>query len=500
VRRFFFAPDSPRIAALMRIGIGLVLGYDAMRHWPFVIELYSTAGLPRPVFPDTFLAPPALTPVAAVGLHSLLIFATVAVTLGWWTRLSLWVTLALTLWFGLLDLPSTFAKYVVLAAHLLLLLSFSGCGNYWSVDAWITGQNRESCRLSPVWPRRLVQLLICSVYLGAAVTKLRTPEFSTGELLTFSLLDEHFGGYGWARSLAFHPHAMTFLSIATVAFELVFPFLIWVRKARLVMWGLAMLFHAALGVMLHLGYFSPLMFVLLLAFLEEHDLQRLGWFRRTSVRELRPNSHSAWKRGGISLIAWSLIAGVAVGGGISLQRTIDWYGVFRPRTPRALPEVDPADAVMMLVVQGPQEADYFHRIDLGSRVSGNQVFGADAVFRPGMTVFVLAHLIRPHPALTIEGVLIGPEGAELARFEHRAGEHVSYVVRGFELTPGLPAGTYRILMQANGYEVGQKSFELRVPAAMQSGRQARMECSCSGWCGTPFAVAIPSPYTDQQSE
>ena len=51
MKAFFFAPESPRPLALMRIVLGLVLIVEAGVRWPSAIELYSTAGLPMPPFP-----------------------------------------------------------------------------------------------------------------------------------------------------------------------------------------------------------------------------------------------------------------------------------------------------------------------------------------------------------------------------------------------------------------------------------------------------------------
>ena len=114
----------------------------------------------------------------------------------------------------------------------------------------------------------------------------------------------------------------------------------------------------------------------------------------------------------------------------------------------------------MLAGQRMQEEDYVHRVELGSRVQGGRVFGAQRSFRHGMRVYVLTQLLLPHPPLTLEGLLIAPEGQEVARFSQKVEPAFSYAIKGFELTDSLPLGRYRIILQANGYEVAQKSFEL----------------------------------------
>jgi hypothetical protein len=42
VKSFFFAPESPRLLALVRIALGLVLLGNSLLHWLYAIELYST--------------------------------------------------------------------------------------------------------------------------------------------------------------------------------------------------------------------------------------------------------------------------------------------------------------------------------------------------------------------------------------------------------------------------------------------------------------------------
>ena len=115
----------------------------------------------------------------------------------------------------------------------------------------------------------------------------------------------------------------------------------------------------------------------------------------------------------------------------------------------------------MLAERLPPYEDYFHRIELGSRFGGNQMFGASRKFDVGQRVYVLAQLIQPHPAIELEGLLLAPDGGEVARFTHRVDTGVGYAINGFELTPALPAGHYRILLQADGFAIAERQFVLK---------------------------------------
>jgi hypothetical protein len=187
VNAFFFAPESGRSLAAVRIGIALVLLGDALVHLPHGKELYSSAGNPLPVFMGSGWIPPALSPGWTYLLVSVLLVGLLGMALGWRTRAATWLALICFTWIGLHDAAGTFKKYSVISFHLLFLLALTRPGAIWSVDRLVKPIDRME--IVPAWPRRLMGILICSVYLGAAVTKIRLPDFGTGDLVMFSLLD-----------------------------------------------------------------------------------------------------------------------------------------------------------------------------------------------------------------------------------------------------------------------------------------------------------------------
>lgn len=480
--RLLFAPAGPRRLALIRIALGIVLLCHAGCRWRYAVELYSTWGPAMPLFPAAEAidgeAPepkaagnpaayprfhgPVPSPSGAVVLHTLLLFALTAVTAGWQTRTSLMAAAGLLAWLGLSDGAATFAKHIVISLHLLVLLACSGCGRAWSIDALAAVHRGVLCPLQPVWPRRMLQLLVCAVYFGAAMTKLRTPAFLTGDLLTFSLLDDYWGGGPLGIRLSSLPRVVLLLSLATVLFELLFPFLIWVRRLRGPMLAAAFLFHAGMAATMHLSTFSPTMLVALLAFLREDDLTR--WRLPGIGGKPRPFSGDpGWHRRLLSVMAYSLAAAVFVAAGSLAQRHFDWYGAFGRRPldkVLALPAIDEAQWAEMRAERQPAWEDYIHRTAIGKRTSGTQVFGGGERFRHWERAYVVVQFIPVHPELRVEGLLIGPDGVETARFTHRVPRNVGYSVNGFELTDDLPAGTYRVVLQVEGFEFAERTFEL----------------------------------------
>ena len=470
MKAFWFQPESPRSLALVRIGVGLVFLYDAAVRWPFAIELYSASGPAMPMLPTTVFEPTALSAGVTVVLHSLLLFALAAVLVGWKTRTSLLIAFVLSAWFGLLDSPGTFKKYTVIGIHLMLLLSFSECGAVWSID----GRKRRRVNVpvpsSPVWPRRLIQLLLCSLYLGAALTKIRQRDFAVGDLLMFSLLDDMWGG-GWPGMwLATQPRLLVLASLLTIFFEAAFPLLIWVGRLRVPLLLLAAGFHLMLACTMFLGIFSPVMLVLLLAFVDERDLDWLHqWFRRNRADDSREDPVAEQTTSGaVSWIGkpagnWCLfflLASSAALAGFLIQYSADWYGEFRPTRPASFATVDTETMDEILIEQLPRYEDYFHRVELCGRVSNFHAFGEREQFETDMTVHVLARLVPSHPPLGIEYLLIGPDGGEIERRTQQVAASTSHAVQAFPLDADMPAGRYRIILQADGVEVVRFAFEL----------------------------------------
>ena len=190
--RFFFAEQVPYGLALVRILLPLVLLVDVVRRWPFARELYSLDGATAPVAQSYgyYDLLPEFSGTIVVALYSVLVFSLITSSLGWFTRTSLATATVLYTYFGCLDMVSTLTKYVAISAHVLLLLTLARPGLIWSVDAWLKGRRARSpwpsegvraLPTTPVWPQRLIQLLIAIVYFGATMTKLHTPGFFSGE-------------------------------------------------------------------------------------------------------------------------------------------------------------------------------------------------------------------------------------------------------------------------------------------------------------------------------
>src|SRR4029079_1971358 len=132
------------------------------------------------------------------------------------------------------------------------------------------------------------------------------------------------------------------------------------------------------------------MFAGLLAFLEERDVSRIARFLGSlsvwegvraspGISDALTSALSQGERENFTTFrnaGWHLLAaGVFVAAGFSVQYGCDWYGVLGRQSLAHLTELPVADFVEMLAERPLAWEDYFHRVELGSRFGGNQVFG-----------------------------------------------------------------------------------------------------------------------------
>ena len=320
----------------MRILLAGALLLDAALRWPYCIELYSSAGQVFPAFASSGLELSPLGPSATLLFYSVLVVVLAMLVVGWHSRLCAILAFGLIGWFSLLDAAATLTKYTAISMHLLLLMCFAQPGGVWSVDAWRRARRRAGVPLAERWPRLLVGILVASIYLGAAITKIRLPDFATGDLLEFSLLDDAYGGRGVGLWLATKPELLVLASYAVIIFELLFPALIWVPAFRRVMLCCGIVFHLALAAMMHLVIFSPVMLAALCAFVRESDLMAIqNVLRRIGLRprQKEPSEETA-ETAPIFMFSWinaglfGLVICGATAGLSFYQYRQDDYGVF----------------------------------------------------------------------------------------------------------------------------------------------------------------------------
>jgi hypothetical protein len=237
--------------------------------------------------------------------HVCILFTIFLFTIGFATR----VTAVLT-WFAVLSYTNRAATTVFgmdTMMNILLIYSMIGpMGAALSVDRlirryWITWRTLRAGRPAPdTIPHspmvsanltiRLIQVHLCIIYLASGLAKrgnawwtgtavwgtLANPEFSPMHLPAYLGFLQFLSHHRWLWEIS-----MNFAALFTLAMEIGFPFLVWIRPLRWIMISMALMLHAGIAVFMGLNTFSLFMVTMLVAFV---PLEVVLWLVRLPGR------------------------------------------------------------------------------------------------------------------------------------------------------------------------------------------------------------------------
>ena len=480
IGRFFYNEEVPFGLALVRILLPLSLLGAMLPRWPVARELYSTDGVTTPLSVTYGYADmlPEVSGTFAVALFTALIFFLITSSVGWCTRISLIASFFLYTYFNLIDAVSTMTKYSVIASHGLLLLGLSQCGSVWSLDSWIAQKKRNRNvwpggpayfrETFPVWPQRLLQLVIAFVYFGSAITKMKTPAFFSGDQLqTWMLSNVNFAN-PIGEKLAMHPAALIVFAYITIVWEVMFIFLVWRGSARLWMLSIGVLFHVMSIITLGLYIFPAICISIYFCFLQENDLQKLASFFRRGKRKcgfagvrkmhLAEQSPSARHRGGIKAPApavMGVVLAVVIVSGIELEYQRDPYGIRKPEGPYELKELDAEFVISKMLAPSPmiRPEDVVSFFDTGSTLVGGMLVNKRREFQQGETVTVQCTLNPPHEDMWFECKLQDADGHTIDRVGQIVYREMLRANFYYKLTEAFIPGRYDLVLTCAGKEV-----------------------------------------------
>jgi hypothetical protein len=485
---------------MVRILLIIPLLYGVVERWPVARELYTTDGAPAPIWENYdypgFLPIPG--PFAGISLYTVMMVALFTSLIGWRTRLSLWIATPLYVYFVSLDSLSTLTKYNVIGSHMLMLLAVSRCGAIWSVDAWLAGVKwlpldradlRSDLRF-PVWPARMFQLLLGIIYFGAAITKMHTPAFFSGDQLMYWMITYLNNDHWLGDRLSQYPLVLVVFGYITIVWEVVFLFTVWRKWSRLPALITGLLFHVMTIFTLGLYIFPAVMCSSYLAFVTEEDMQwffakvrrvyrRLGMARLAAAAWLpaisAPRSWIAW-----NAPAYGAMLVVAAGAGLWLEHRLDCYQVNNPdrmlelQPLSASRELDEQDVRMAISGRSRilREKDKLFAFDLGTIIAGEHLIDHRDEFRQGEPIIAQASFNPPHADAWLECSLhrVRPPGEDSdeetveERAQWRIGgilprENFRYFFRT-RCSCSFRPGEYCMILKSAGQEVGRRRFRL----------------------------------------
>ncbi|MFN0055473.1 MAG: HTTM domain-containing protein [Planctomycetales bacterium] len=493
LNKFFFANEVPYGMALMRIILPWTLLINVFQRWRFAREIYSADGAPAQLADNFgyFNWLPELPGVLTVALFTALTVLLISSSIGWRTRFSLLASTILYTYFGLMDCMSTITKYTVIATHLLLLLGLSQCGAVWSVDAWVRRRNAagivdEASLRSAIWPQRLVQLLLGFMYFGAAITKMHTPAFFSGDQLMYWTMTYINNQHPLGDLLSQYPLVLSVFGYVAITWEIVFLFTVFQRWLKWWALGIGALFHIMTAFTLGLFIFPLVMLASYLAFLTQSEAQAIGefrWLRRLADR-LRgglqriegalPVQRAGWRPKWLSAALFAVTLGGVCLAGVELEHQLDHYRLRGANGPQALRELPQEDVDRLLSGDAPlRQADKLQAFDLGGMIVGEHLIDRRRQFRQGEGIMVQATFSPPHEDLWLECILteareeVDPDGTTQVvpgKLMHRVGQIVprenfrsNFI---FRLAETSPPGEYFLKLRSGSEEIGRRRFTL----------------------------------------
>ena len=292
--RFWFEPQSALPISVFRIFFGTVMVFSLLVQFrkDYLLFFGANAVIPTssidinewhrgPVFDLLLLLPPEDGFRTGFLYFSALMAFFVAVGLA--TRLSL-----ILLFLCYLSLCNHFPLVLMggdnFARIINLFLIFTPCGKRLSIDSLIK-TNPVNQLYSP-WAQRVIQVQLCVIYLVNVLYKFAGEQWRDGSAVYYATRLLDYTKVAIPPFLDF-PIASKILTWSTLALELSFVFVFWIRdkKIRYTMLLLGFFFHLGLDICFGLASFEWVFISTLILFVSAEDIEKL-------LEKLRPKSLS----------------------------------------------------------------------------------------------------------------------------------------------------------------------------------------------------------------
>jgi hypothetical protein len=251
-------------------------------------------------------------------LKGVTVLTLIAGALGFGTRVALPLSaLGHFLIGGILRQYAWFYHTGLVPLYLLCTLSFTPCGDGWSVDAWLRRQrgqpspDPDRATSTYGWARYACWLVIAVPYVFAGMSKLRgglppwwVPQNIKRLLLGSSLKPMHFDFDGALAMLEWPDWAWTLLGISAVLTELSYGSVLFSRWGRRIVPPMTALLHVGILLLQNILFFDLMLLQLVFV-----DVDR--WRRRSVVHSPAPSLESASgeRRAALTLGALTLFLG-----------------------------------------------------------------------------------------------------------------------------------------------------------------------------------------------
>ncbi|MCH8003359.1 MAG: HTTM domain-containing protein [Nanoarchaeota archaeon] len=282
IYEFFFKKEDYTTIGLLRILTAAVILLSLINDLPFVVDYYSDDGVLsgrtsmfRSEFRFTILDYFG-SPTFVIIFYFLLIIFLLLLLIGKYTRFSAIIAFIL--------LSSLHEKNTLilnsgdtLMRLMLFYLAISPSGKCLSLDAIKRNKNIPSKEHKKrqqwyIWPRRLIQIQLAIVYIFAFLPKTGTT-WRDGTAVYYFLANPQFARFN-LEFLGNYIFLVMLMTYATLLIELLFPILVWFKTTRKYMLIAGILLHSSILFASNITFFSLIMIVAHLAFIEPETINR----------------------------------------------------------------------------------------------------------------------------------------------------------------------------------------------------------------------------------
>jgi Vitamin K-dependent gamma-carboxylase len=286
-REFWFQPQPAYPLGLVRIAFGALMVLWALSLLPDLFDFFGSDGVAavRTTNDWGLFAFWSSDAALLIGWWMLLA-AAFMLAIGWHSRVAALVIFVLIVSFERRTYFVFNAGDGLIRIEALLLM-LSACGAALSLDRRRAGQPFWSAELRAPWVVRLMQVQLSLIYLTSVLVKATGDTWQQGTAVSYALRLDDMLILPVPQWLSNDALLMNVVTWGTLALELAIGVLIWNRRLRPWVLGAGVVMHMLIMLSINVGFFTPAMFVLYLAFVPPDRVSRFPHELRRVVIAIR---------------------------------------------------------------------------------------------------------------------------------------------------------------------------------------------------------------------
>jgi hypothetical protein len=180
-----------------------------------------------------------------------------------------------------------------------LMLALAPSGAALSLDQRRATGTFWSAQMRAPWSIRLLQIQLTLIYVATFQVRMTGEKWPDGTALSYAFRIEDMLIFPIPHWVVTNAYLMNIATWGTLIIELMIGILVWNRRCRPYVLVAGVVLHSIILVTIAVGFFTPAMFVLYLAFVDPETIRRLPETVKHSVRPRRsapPRDHPKHER------------------------------------------------------------------------------------------------------------------------------------------------------------------------------------------------------------